>query len=116
MLWVLFSFPPEKSKMVTLGKCLAEVPGAPPPFPAGIKRDDQLGDASNFPRWAIPRRTNHSEGEAGKREGVRGFGQHSFFPVLSEVDFDESREEFPSPQSLPSKDNCNECWQSCPHL
>lgn len=54
-----------------------------------------LGGAGNFTHWAIPRHTNHTKWKAGKWEGVRGFGQHSFFPILSEVDFDESVEEFP---------------------
>lgn len=42
---------------------------------------------------------NPTECKAGERVSVRGFGQHSFFPVLSGMDFDEDMEEFPSPQS-----------------
>lgn len=104
----LSAFSTRDKQVAMLGKSPVEVSGAPLGFPAAIK-EKMTGKCQST--LVILRCTKPTESKAGERVSVRGFGQHSFFPVLSGMDFDEDMEEFPSPQShFPRKALIEACW------
>lgn len=60
--------------MVMLGKCLAEVPGAPPWFPAGIKRDDHWEMPVISPAGRFPGAPTTPSGKQGSERVLEGLG------------------------------------------